>query len=596
MPIGTFARPNVHFMNHFFRSFFAALLALFVFSVITFVGMLVFLAVVSASQKVETGKNAVLLVDLSNHYSEIEPADPLSKLTGDANGTPPSLYHLTRLIRHAADDESVEGIFLKCEHNANDFASSEAIRKALADFRESGKFIIASGNSISQTGYYVASIADRVYCSPIGGVDWNGFSVTMPFLKGTFDKLGIEPQVFYAGKYKSATEHFRLTQMTEENRVQTLELLSDVYSNFLKAIADSRKLDSSQLRKYADSLTVRYAGDAVKAGMIDGAKYDDEIKDEIRDRLKIDKDDRINFLTPAKYAQAVKFLPERGSRIAVIYAEGNIIDGHAERGQIGGDTYRNMIRKARMDESVKAVVLRVNSGGGSVMASEVIWREVILTKKVKPIIISLGDVAASGGYYIACGADSIFAEPNTITGSIGVFGLVPNMQNFFNDKLGVTFDEVKTSPNAGPLTITKPLSASQRLIFQQQIDTAYHDFKTRVSQGRKKSMEYVDSVAQGRIWSGTRALQLGLVDRLGGLDEAIDAAAAKANLKEYRLREYPDEPGFLEFIKGKSESSRETNIRKELGEDVYKTFNSLRQIKSIMGNAQARMPFELIIE
>jgi protease-4 len=583
-------------MSAFFRSFFAALLALVVFSFITFVITIVGLIAISSSQKVETGKNGVLIVDLGRHYPEIEPVDPLARLTNDEGAFTPSLFHLTRMISHAKNDASIKGILLKCEENDNNFAASEALWNSLRDFRSGGKFIIASGNSIPQRAYFVATAADRIYVTPTGAVEWHGFAMTLPFVKGTLEKMEIEPQIFYAGKFKSATEPLRETEMTEANRLQNTELLNDIYSHFLQRIGEARKIDTASLRKYADSNQLQFASDALSRRMVDGIKYDDEVKDEIRERLKVEKKQKINFVELSKYAEAVDYMPVDGDKIALIYAEGTIIDGHGERGQIGGDSYRNMIRKARVDESVKAIVLRINSGGGSAMASELMWREVTLAKKVKPVIVSFGDVAASGGYYMACGADYIFAEPNTITGSIGVFGVLPNMKNFFNNKLGVTFDEVKTSPEADLFTITKPLSAAQRQYFQRMIDTIYRDFKLRVSEGRKRPMDYVDSVAQGRVWSGTRAMRLGLVDKVGGLNDAIAFAASKAGVKNWRLREYPDKPGFLEILKGRSESSKETTIRTELGDHAYQAFKTIRNLQRLSGKAQALMPFEVVIE
>ena len=456
--------------------------------------------------------------------------------------------------------------------------------------------MIGYGATISQKAYLVASAADKIYCAPAGGIEWHGFSMTMPFIKGTLEKMEIEPQIFYAGKFKSATEPLRETEMTDANRVQSITLLNDLYGNFLSTIGRSRRMDTATLHRYADSNALQFASDALKYKMVDGLRYDDEVKDEIRQLLKIDKDAGINFITPSKYAEAVDYMPSGDEKIAVIYAEGTILDGKGDRGEIGGDTYRNYIRKARMDNSTKAIVVRINSGGGSAMASEVMWREIILARKVKPVIVSLGDVAASGGYYMACGADSIFAEANTITGSIGVFGVLPNMEKFFNNKLGVTFDEVKTSPDAGFVTVTKPLTPLQKRYFQNSIDTIYQNFKMKVSSGRKKSMEYIDSIAQGRVWSGTRALEIGLVDRIGGLDDAIRSAAAKAGVKRYHLREYPGKEGLLEMIFGSQGESREAAIRDEIGEEGYKTYTAIRSLKKFLGKAQARLPFEMIIE
>ena len=582
-------------MNNFFRSFFAALLALIVFSGMLLVIFIVMVAAISSQKKAGIEEKAVMVVNLSTHFPEIPPADIISEIT-DNRSAQPSLSHLTRLIQHAKNDASVKGIYLKCDNNANDFASSEAIRNAIIDFRRAGKFVIGYGATISQKAYLVASAADKIYCAPAGGIEWHGFSMTMPFIKGTLEKMEIEPQIFYAGKFKSATEPLRETEMTDANRVQSITLLNDLYGNFLSTIGRSRRMDTATLHRYADSNALQFASDALKYKMVDGLRYDDEVKDEIRQLLKIDKDAGINFITPSKYAEAVDYMPSGDEKIAVIYAEGTILDGKGDRGEIGGDTYRNYIRKARMDNSTKAIVVRINSGGGSAMASEVMWREIILARKVKPVIVSFGDVAASGGYYMACGADSIFAEANTITGSIGVFGVLPNMEKFFNNKLGVTFDEVKTSPDAGFVTVTKPLTPLQKRYFQNSIDTIYQNFKMKVSSGRKKSMEYIDSIAQGRVWSGTRALEIGLVDRIGGLDDAIRSAAAKAGVKRYHLREYPGKEGLLEMIFGSQGESREAAIRDEIGEEGYKTYTAIRSLKKFLGKAQARLPFEMVIE
>lgn len=583
-------------MNNFFRSFFAALLALVVFSGIIVVMIVVAIAALSAEKEAVTGEKAVLIIDISDRFPEIQPSDVVAQLTGNDDAAPPSLYHMTRLIRHAKTDASVKGIFLKCENNNNDFAASQEIREALKDFKTSKKFVIAYASSISQKAYLVASEADKLYCAPTGGLEWHGFAITLPFIKGTLQKMEIEPQIFYAGKFKSATEPLRETEMTEANRLQSAALLNDLYSQFLTQVSSSRKIDSAILRRYADSNAVQFASAALQNKMVDGLKYDDEVKDEIRRMLKVEKDKKINFISPAKYASAVDYTPSGREKIAVIYAEGNIIDGKGDRGEIGSETYRNYIRKARLDKSVKAIVLRINSGGGSASASEVIWREMELCRKVKPVIVSFGDVAASGGYYIACAADSIFAGANTITGSIGVFGVLPNMEKFFNNKLGVTFDGVKTSPDAGFLTVTKPLTASQKRYFQNSIDTIYLHFRQRVAHGRDMPLQDVDSIAQGRVWSGARALQVGLVDKIGGLDDAIAAAAAKAGVKEYRLREYPGKQNFIEMLLGDKESSKETMIKEELGNEGYIAWSTIRNMKQFLGKAQARMPFEIIIE
>jgi protease-4 len=598
VPIGTFACAlfkNLR-MNYFFRTFFAVLLALAVFALIMLVVVIGTISSVKSSKETITGDNAVLVVDLAQHFSEVEQSDPISAISGERS-SPPSLYDMIRLIRHAKGNNSVKGIYIKCGNNDNDFSSSLELRNAVTDFKSSGKFVLAFADAIPQKAYYVATAANKVYCAPTGGIDWHGFAMTLPFIKGTLEKLEIEPQIFYAGKFKSATEPLREKQMTDANKLQSNELLGDIYSQFLSAISAARKIDTATLHRYADSNTVQFAGAALSNHMVDGLKYDDEVKDEIRKLLKIEKDAKINFVTAAKYADAEDFQQSGNEKIAVIYAEGTIIDGTGDRDKIGGETYRNHIRRARMDKTIKAIVIRINSGGGSASASEQMWREVELAKKAKPVIVSFGDVAASGGYYMACGANSIYAQPNTITGSIGVFGVIPNMEKFFNNKLGVTFDQVSTSRDAGMMTVTKPLSPSQRIYIQNAIDTIYNQFKSRVASGRNKTIQFVDSIAQGRVWSGTRAVELGLVDHLGGIEDAIAAAAREAKITSYRLKAYPGKQTFFEMLFGdNSESKKETLIKNELGEEGYKTYSTIRNIKQSAGVAQAKMPFEIIIE
>ncbi len=587
-------------MNSFFKTFFAALLAMVAFAVLSAFLCLGFL--VAATSSLTAGKttpvssNSVLVLDLSDHFSEIEPVDPIRSILGDDDDKVPALYDVVRMINHARYDENIKGIYIKCAENDNDFASSEELRNALESFKSSGKFIYAYANEISQKGYYVASVANKLYCHPTGGLEWHGFAMEMPFIKGALERLEIEPQIFYAGKFKSATEPLRETKMTDANRLQSNELLHDIYSTFLLTASRARNIDTALLHEYADSNALQFASAALKYKMVDALKYDDEVKDEIRQQLKIAKDEQINFITFGKYSSAANYTQNGNDKIAVIYAEGNIVDGNGERSNIGGDTYRNYIRKARLDHSVKAIVLRVNSGGGSAMASEVMWREVSLARKEKPVIVSFGDVAASGGYYMSCAADMIFAEPNTITGSIGVFGLLPNFQKFFNNKLGVTFDEVHTSPDANFMSIVKPLSTSQKKAIQDGIDTTYLQFKTRVAEGRKKSVEYIDSIAQGRVWSGSRAVEIGLVDKIGGIEAAIAEAASRAKTNNYRLKEYPGKQNIIEMLlKTKAESAKDAAIREELGAEGYKTYLAIRNMKQFAGKVQARMPFEISI-
>ncbi|MDP4246803.1 MAG: signal peptide peptidase SppA [Bacteroidota bacterium] len=583
----------------FFKSFFAALLAFIVFVFAAFCFLIGMVSGLTSSRRPSVGQKAVLVLDLSQTFREQARESALSFLTSsdDEFNEPPGLYDLVRLLHHARGDSAIKGLYIKCNNNPNGFASSEEIRNALLDFKSSGKFIYAFGDAIPQKAYYVASVADRIYCNPKGGVDWKGFAIEMPFLKGALEKLEIEPQIFYAGKFKSATEPLRADKMTEPNRLQLTELLDGFFNTLLYSTAASRGLDTTVLRKCADGHLIRYAADALAYKLVDGLRYDDEVKEEIHKRLHGEDHDFINFVTFGKYARAVNYKASGKDAIYLIYAEGDIVNGKGEKEEIGADTYRWLIRKARYDDDCKAIVIRVNSGGGSSLASENLWREIYVARKTKPVILSFGDVAASGGYYLSCNADSIFAEPTTITGSIGVFSVIPNLQSFFRNKLGVTFDNVKTSPDAGELTVTRPLTPSQKMYMQNEVDSIYHDFKYRVADGRKLTIDYVDSIGQGRVWSGRKGLQLGLVDRLGGLQDAIDCAARMAKTKSYSLKELPEPRNLLELLTGGYRKSiLEKSMKEQLGEDGYRTYNAIRRVKAMTGITQARMPFDPVVE
>jgi len=584
-------------MRSFFKIFFASFLALMVFMLI---GVLIVLAMIAGATSDKTpslGSKGVLMLDLTKEYKEQKNDNPLNTLRGNADENVPGLYDVVRMIAYAKTDSSVKGIYIKGDDNANGFAASEEIRNALLNFKQSKKFIIAFGDVMSQKAYYVASAADKVYCNPKGTVDWRGLESTLFFLKGTLEKLEIEPQIFYAGKFKSATEPLRAYQMTEPNKLQTSVYLNDLYSRILMAAAEKSKSDTASLRQLANSGVVQTASEAAMYHLIDGLRYDDEVKNEIIKSIKIDPSDKINFITFGKYAKAVDFTPNGGDRIAIIYAEGEIADGKGDGGTtIGSDYYRNLIRKVRLDKDIKAIVFRVNSPGGSALASEEIWREISLAKKAKPVVVSFGDVAASGGYYISCDADSIFAQPNTITGSIGVFGIIPNIKKFFNNKLGVTFDGVKTSPFADMPSASRPLNAAEKQFVQNSIDTIYTTFKSRVAQGRKLPLQVVDSIAQGRVWTGQRALQIGLVDKLGNINDAVACAARMSKSKEYTLREYPEKKTFLEdLLKNYKDEMKTETIRDEIGKEQYAVLKQLKNIRSMVGIPQTRLPFDFSI-
>lgn len=581
-------------MRSFLKIFLASFLALVVFSLIAFFLAVGIISALATKDKPKVAEKSVLTLNLSQQFNEKFQENPLSALTGEESGVP-GLYDVVRLIRHAAKDKHISGIYIVANGNANGYAASEELRNALLEFRQSKKFVIAHGDMITQGAYLVASAADRVYANPVGNVDWSGFNTDLVFVKGTLDKLKIEPQIFYAGKFKSATEPFRTTQMTPENKEQTTEWLGDLYHHFLQRVSQSRKIDTATLHRLANAGAIQTPQDALNNKLVDGLKYDDQVKDEIKKNLKLGKYDKIHYININRYYEAADFRQSGSSRIALIYAEGNIVDGKGDDENIGSEDYVKLIRKVRLDKSIKAVVFRINSGGGSALASDNIWRELVLTKQDKPVVVSFGDVAASGGYYIASGADSIFASPNTITGSIGVFGIIPNMQGFFNDKLGITFDGVKTANYADAGAVYRPLTEQEKKFIQAGVDRIYAQFKQRVAEGRKKQAAYIDSIAQGRVWSGEDALRLGLVDRLGGLQSAVESAARMAKVKEYRLREYPERKSFLNELLGKESTAPAARIKEQLGAENYRIYQEMLQVKRMVGVPQARLPFTFII-
>jgi len=582
-------------MRSFFKIFFASLLALVIFTVIGFFMITAILVGATRAEKPSVGENAVIAIDLSKQYQEQVQNNPLGSFVQDATDIP-SLFDVVKLINYAASDNNVKGIYLKCNDNSNGFAASQEIRNALIQFKKSGKFVIAYAEVMGQKAYYVAAAANKVYTNPAGVVEWKGLASTYTFFKGTLDMLKVEPQIFYAGKFKSATEPFRETKMTDANKLQTSEYLGELYSNLLLAASQHTGKDTAYLKQLANNGSIQTAYDAFKMGLIDGVRYEDEIISEINQQLKNQPTDIINFVAIGKYAKAIDYKAYEGDKIAIIFAEGNIVDGKASSGNIASEEYIEIISKARTDNSIKAIVLRINSPGGSALASEVILRELLLAKKIKPVVVSFGDVAASGGYYIATGADSIFAQPTTITGSIGVFTIIPNFQQFFNDKLGVTFDRVKTGPYADLISVDRPLTSGEKLFIQNSIDTIYNQFKTRVSQGRKISMEMVDSIAQGRVWTGQKAVKIKLVDKLGNIQDAIDCAVRMAKVNTYRLKEYPEKKGLIEsLVSDYGDGVKEKAIKEEIGAGQYQLWQKLNDLKGMCMVPQARLPFDINI-
>lgn len=585
-------------MKVFFKIFFACLLALVIFSLLGFFILMGIGASSFSKDKPKVGGKGILVIDLSNAMQEqSNPDDDMSSAFNKLKGSDDysvGLYDAVRLIEYAKGDSAIKGIIIKANNNANSYAASEEIKSAIANFKRSNKFVYAYGTAIAQRAYYVATSADKIYVHPSGGVEWAGLSTNLMFYKGLLDKLEIQPEIFYAGKFKSATEPFRAKQMTDANRLQTTVWMGDIYGKILSDVSADRKIDTATLRNLANTAVIRTSSDALKYHLVDGLKYDDEIRTEIGKKVNESDITKLNFVSLATYAKASDFKDYSGEdKIALIYAEGDIVDGQGEDKSIGGDNFRNIIRAARLDNSVKAIVLRVNSPGGSALASDVIWREVALTKKIKPVVVSMGTYAASGGYYISCNGSYIFAEPNTITGSIGVFSMFINPSTFLKNKLGVTFDGVKTGPFADLGSMGRPLTQPERNLFQANVDSIYHTFLSRVAEGRNKTIAEVDSIAQGRVWTGKRAISIGLVDSTGTLKDAVLYAAKLAKSKSFYLKEYPQTKGFFDKLFGddKNGDMQESMIKNALGDwqfDVYKQFKNLQTISN---SVQTRIPF-----
>jgi len=586
------------------KSFFKYVLATITGIVISFVILfIVFMGIIgaiissaSSDQEVAVKTNSVLFLSFDYDINERNDNNPFGSLNFPGYSTKSiGLDDILARIRYAATDANIKGIYMDAGSIGTGFASLKAVRDELLAFKKTGKFVVAYNAGYNQKAYYVASVADKVYVNPQGTIDFRGLSSSTMFYKDLLDKVGVEMQIVKVGTFKSAVEPYFLNKMSDPNRLQVTSYLGSIYDTFINEIATSRNIPADSLRGIANDYLVRNADDAVRYKLADAKIYKDELLSDLRKRLKIGEKDEISFVSLLDYNKKVKD-DASGSEIAVLYAVGEIVDGEGTRpGEIGGDKFSRELRKLREDDAVKAVVLRVNSPGGSALASDIIWREVILTKKVKPVIVSMGDVAASGGYYIAAAADSIFAEPTTITGSIGVFGVIPNFQNLMNNKIGVHYDGVKTGKFADLMTtFDRPLTAEERDIIQREVDKVYTTFTKVVSEGRKMSLANVDSIGQGRVWTGVQGLSNKLVDRLGNLDVAIQAAAKKANLSKYKVSQYPaKEDPFTSILNNSKEKVQAWVAKEQMGE-YYRYFDVMRKATAQSG-VQARLPYTVEI-
>ncbi|MCF8276868.1 MAG: signal peptide peptidase SppA [Flavobacteriales bacterium] len=590
-------------MKQFFKFMFASALGLVVGIFLLFAILAGIGASMSGEQVVEVKDKSVLHIKLNYEIKERGVDSPFGNFDPATFQSKPSvgLNQILSSLKNAANDEKIEGVYLDMQSVPAGMATIEEIRNALLDFKESGKWIVSYSEIYSQKAYYLASVSDELWLNPQGMVEWKGLGAQLMFMKGMFEKLEVEPQIIRYGKFKSAVEPLMLDKMSEANRMQTMTYMSDLWNKMLRGISEGRGKSVDELDKMAQNATIQNAKNALENGLVDELLFKDEVMAKLRSRLSIeDEDDKINFIGLAKYKDAPKAKSDedktgKKDKIAIIYAVGSIEGGEGDDETIGSEKISAEIRKARKDDKIKAIVLRVNSPGGSALASDVIWREVVLAKAVKPVVVSMGDVAASGGYYIACAADTILAQPNTITGSIGVFGVLMNAQKLMNNKLGIMIDTVKTNRFADLGTPFRALTEAERGIIQNGVNEIYFDFITKVGQGRGMTADQIDSIGQGRVWSGEDALEIGLVDLLGGIDDAVEIAAGMAKVDNYRVVEYPAQKDpFQQMVEEITGQGEEVFLKNRLGQ-YYEYVKDVEELMQMEG-VQARLPYQIYID
>jgi len=582
---------NPYPMKQFFKFVFASMLGTFlVLLLLSLISLGIVAGIVAAasSDEVVIDKNTVLVIKMDKAIADRSPSMPVFSFAGTEKFT--GLNDILGNLKKAANDKNIAGIYMDLSMVMANMATVEEIRNGLIEFKKSGKFIWVYSEGMDQKAYYLASVADKIFLTPQGMVFFKGLSASPMFIKGTLEKLDIKVQVIRHGKFKAATEPLFLEKMSPENRKQTTELITDLWDKMIAGISESRHISKEDLNRIADSLKLGRADEALKYKFIDQIAYKDEFQKELRSKLGIAEKAKIRTVSMDKYTDVYDPETKKSSKdkIAVIYAQGTIGSGEGDDQDIGSDRISRAIRKAREDDKVKAIVFRINSGGGDGLASDIIWREVALAVKTKPVVASFGDVAASGGYYIACAANRIIAEPNTITGSIGVFGVIPNFQGLMKNKLGITFDEAGTNKNAGFISVQRPLTPFEQAVIQKEIEDFYDTFITKVAEGRKLTKAQVDSIGQGRVWSGTDAKEIGLIDEFGGLTKAIEVAADLAKLKTYKVWALPEQKEPIQQIIDEIfGNSPEARLQSVLGQDYiyYKTIKDLRSMKGV----QARM-------
>lgn len=585
---------------NFFKTFLASLLAFFVANFVWFFLFIIIVAGIAAigSSTTIVEPKSVLKIDLSESIVDQPVNDPLAGFDPMSMNVQKSVSNMQVMnaIESAAQDDNIEGIYINLTGAGTASAALlEEVRDYITAFKESGKFVVAYGEVYSQGGYYLASVADSIYLNPVGEMDWRGLAMQVMFYKGALDKLGIEPQVFRHGTFKSAIEPYILNKMSPENRIQMETYINSIWGTMVADIAKERNLSIDSLNMFATDLSAMMAEDALANRMVDGLKYEDEVEDILREKLELDADEDITFVTLGEYIAAKPYTPSYSdNKIEVIYAEGQIVQGTSEQGTLGSSTLADQLAEARLDEEVKAVVLRVNSPGGSALASEVIWREMELLRQQKPVIVSMGDYAASGGYYISAPADAIIADATTLTGSIGVFGLMFNAEKALNNKLGITIDVAKTNPSADMGMPFRAVSSSERTHIMRSIEQVYSTFVNHVADGRNMTFDSVDAIGQGRVWTGNDGNRIGLVDEIGGLKYAIAVAADKAEcLDDYMVRESMGEPtGLAALLSSLEAHISDRKMRKEMGA-MYDEYRSLRALMENEGVQALALPIEI---
>lgn len=592
-------------MKDFIKNVLATMVGMFGFFIVMgVIGMMSIIGMIAsgnAAQNVE--KNSVFVLNLSGTISEQGSENPLSMFTGD-NSLNSGLNDILSSIKKAKANDDIKGIYIEAGALAANYATLQEIRNALDDFRKSGKWIVAYGDFYTQGAYYVASVADKVYINPKGIVDWHGIGAQTMFYKDFMAKFGVKWEVVKVGTFKSATETFTEEKMSDANRLQTKTFIDGTWRNVCDAVSKSRGISVDSLNSYADSyLALQATETLVKAKMVDGMMYGDQVKDAVKKMMKLEKDDDIAQLTLNDMLN-VKDGKVEGSEIAVYYAEGDIVQDPKAATMFGNNNYiasRKVCKDLEdlmNDDDVKAVVVRINSGGGDAYASEQMWHQMSELRKVKPVVVSMGDYAASGAYYMSAPASWIVAQPNTLTGSIGIFAVIPDLSGLVTTKLGVRFDEVKTNRNStfGNL-MARPFNAEEKAMLQASVNRGYSLFRQRVADGRRLPVESVEKIAQGRVWLATDALNIKLVDQLGGIDDAVKKAAELAKLKDYYTSDYPAAASWMDAMLNSMSSSGtylDEQLRQTLG-DFYQPFTMLRSIDKREA-IQARIPYAISIK